>query len=95
MRFVNTVELKNHLNAVLSEVSHGETVIVTRRGQPTATLLSTTAEELEQVLFERSATVRRAVQQGLRDLKAGRFTTLKAYVASRFGTAHPSPSKRG
>jgi prevent-host-death family protein len=93
MRFVNTVELKNHLNAVLSDVCDGETVIVTRRGQPAATLLSTTADELEQILFERSATVRKAIRQGLQDLKAGRFATLKAYAGRRFGNVHASTRK--
>jgi antitoxin (DNA-binding transcriptional repressor) of toxin-antitoxin stability system len=85
VKFVNTVELKNHLNAVLGEVSRGETVIVTLRGQPTATLLHTTEEDLDQVLFEKSALVRSAVREGLQDLKAGRFTTLKQYAARRFG----------
>ena len=94
MRFVNTVELKNHLNAVLSDVCHGETVVVTLRGKPAATLLPTTADDLDQILFERSATVRRAVQAGLRDLKAGRFTTLNAYAARRFGHTSPPTTKR-
>ena len=93
MRFVNTVELKNHLNAVLSDVCHGETVIVTLRGKPAATLLSTTADDLDQVLFERSAVVRKAVRQGLRDLDAGRVTTLRAYAAHRFGRANTPHSK--
>ena len=87
MRFVNTVELKNHLNAVLSDVCHGETVVVTLRGKPAATLLPTTEDDLDQVLFECSAVVRKAVRQGLRDLNAGRYTTLKAYAARRFGSA--------
>ena len=94
MRFVNTVELKNHLNAVLSDVCHGETVVVTLRGKPAAALLPTTEDDLDQVLFERSAAVRKAVRQGLRDLNAGRFTTLKAYVVRRFGSADTPTKKR-
>lgn len=95
MKFVNTVELKNHLNSVLSEVCHGETVVVTLRGKPAATLLATTADDLEQVLFERSAAVRKAVREGLRDLKAGRFVTLKDYASRRFGrTTIPSRKSR-
>lgn len=94
MRFVNTVELKNHLNAVLSDVCHGETIVVTLRGKPAATLLPTTEDDLDQVLFERSAMVRKAVKAGLQDLRAGRFVTLNEYAARRFGQAAPSPSKR-
>ena len=93
MRFVNTVELKNHLNAVLSDVCHGETVVVTLRGKPAATLLPTTEHDLDQVLFEGSTAVRRAIQQGLRDLNAGRCTTLKAYVTRRFGSAN-TPTRK-
>ena len=94
MKFVNTVELKNHLNAVLSEVCHGETVIVTLRGKPAATLLPTTEHDLDQVLFEQSAVVRKAVREGLRDLATGRFVTLRDYAARRFGQANASHSKR-
>ena len=85
MTFINTAELKNHLNSVLSRVSHGETVIVTIHGKPAATLLPTTENDLDQVVFERGAVVRRAVREGLSDLEAGRHTTLKKYVLNRFG----------
>jgi len=85
MRFVNTVELKNRLNAVLSEVGRGEAVVVTLRGKPTATLLSTNEEELDRMLFERSTVVREAVLAGLRDLSAGRVRTARDYAARRFG----------
>lgn len=89
MRFINTAELKSHVDAVLAEVCHGETVVVTRRGKPAATLLPTTEEELDQVLFERSTVVRKALREGLRDLHTGRFTTLRAYAARRFGRTTP------
>ncbi len=87
MKFVNTVELKTHLNAVVADVAQGETVIVTLRGKPVATLLPTTEEDLDQILFERSATVRKAVTEGLADLEAGRFVTVRDYAARRFGPA--------
>ena len=93
MKFVNTAELKNRLNAVLSEVSNGETVIGTRRGKPAVTLLSTTEDDIDQVLFERSEVVRKAVQEGIRDLDSGRSTTLKRYAARRFGTSSPRKSR--
>ena len=95
MKFVNTAELKNRLNAVLAEVSHGDTVVVTRHGKPAATILSTTEDDLDQVLFERSAAVSRAVLEGLRDLEAGRTVTLREYAARRFGTSRtPTSPKR-
>ena len=94
MKFMNTVELKNHLNAVLSDVHRGEMVVVTLHGKPAATIIPTTAEDLDQVLFERSAVVRKAVREGLRDLKAGRYVTLKEYASRRFGRAGSSRKSR-
>ena len=85
MRFVNTAELKNHLNSVLARVSHGEAVIVTIHGKPAATLLPTSEDNLDQIVFERSRVVRQAVQEGLSDLESGRHATLKKYVLRRFG----------
>lgn len=93
MRFMNTVELKNHLNSVLSKVSHGETIIVTLRGKPAATILPTSEEGLDQVLFEGSTAVRAAVQEGLKDLESGRYVTLKNYVLNRFGKKHKNSRK--
>jgi prevent-host-death family protein len=94
MRFVNTVELKNKLNAVLSEVGRGEAVVVTRHGKPTATLVSTNEDELDRMLFERSAVVREAVLEGLRDLGAGRAISARDYAARRFGRKFAAPPKR-
>lgn len=51
--------------------------------------------DLDQVLFERSAAVSRAVLEGLRDLEAGRTVTLREYAARRFGTSGiPTSLKR-
>jgi len=94
MRFVNTVELKNKLNAVLSEVGRGEAIVVTRRGKPAATLLATNEEELESILFERSAVVRAAVLEGLRDLAAGKTVTARDYAARRFGHKGAARARR-
>mgnify|MGYP001588058520 FL=1 len=94
MRFVNTVELKNKLNAVLAEVGRGEAVVVTRHGKPAATLLSTDEEQLDRMLFERSTVVREAVLEGLRDLAAGRTISARDYAARRFGTKGGPRAKR-
>ena len=85
MRFVNTVELKNQLNAVLTDVRGGEAVVVTLRGKPAVALLPTSETELEQMLFERGVAIRRAVEEGLRDLAAGRVASARDYADRRFG----------
>jgi len=94
MRFVNTVELKNKLNAVLAEVGRGEAIVVTRHGKPAATLLATSEEDLDRMLFESSAVVRAAVLDGLRDLAAGKTVTARDYAARRFGRKAAVRTKR-
>lgn len=84
MKFVNTVELKNDANAILHKVGRGDLVIVTYRGKPCAGLFKVDEEGLEDLLFETSARVKKAVREGLRGLKKNQGTALKEYVRRRF-----------
>lgn len=95
MRFVNTVELKNRLNAVLADVARGDVVFVTRRGKPAVAVVSATEETFDQLVFERSSAVRRAVSEGLADLRAGRRISAAAYARRRFGTAKVAAKNGG
>ncbi|HEV8340433.1 MAG TPA: type II toxin-antitoxin system prevent-host-death family antitoxin [bacterium] len=55
MKMVNTVELKNHTNALLRQVGHGEAVIVTRRGKPVAALTRLIDADLEEFVLRFAA----------------------------------------
>ena len=60
MREVGMFEAKTHLSALVDEVARGETVIITKRGQPVARLTSPEAPD-------RGAAV--AAVKTLRDLR--------------------------
>ncbi|MEK7767535.1 MAG: type II toxin-antitoxin system prevent-host-death family antitoxin [bacterium] len=94
MKFLNTAELKSRLDSVLADVARGEAVVVTRRGKPAATLVRTNEADLDQALFERSAVVKAAVREGLRDIAAGRVITAREYMTRRFGTRNGSRRRR-
>lgn len=86
MKFVNTVELKNEANAILHRVGQGDLVIVTYRGKPCAGLFKVDEEALEDLLFETSARVKKAVREGFRSLKKGQGVPLRDYVRRRFAS---------
>ena len=60
MREVGMFEAKTHLSALVAEVAHGETVIITKRGQPVARLTPPEAHDREAAV---------AAAQTLRDLR--------------------------
>lgn len=86
MRFVNTVELKNEANAILHTVANGDLVIVTYRGKPCAGIFKVDEKALEDLLFETSARIKKAVREGLADLKKEKGVSLKDYVRHRFSS---------
>ena len=49
MRTIGCNELKTHLSEILDAVEHGETVLVTRHGNPIARILPSEAAQREQV----------------------------------------------
>lgn len=86
MRFINTVELKNEANAILHRVAKGDLVIITCRGKPCAGLFRVDEKALEDLLFETSARVKKAVREGLASLKKKKGVSLKDYVRHRFSS---------
>lgn len=79
--FINTVTLKNETNKVIRRVAASrEPVIVTQHGHPAVAIIP--LNETDLVIRGEKAFIR-AVEQGLRDIKAGRTTSLKAFVRHR------------
>ena len=86
MKFINTVELKNDANAILHKVTNGDLVIITYRGKPCAGLFKVDEKALEDLLFETSTRVKKAVREGLASLKKNKGVSLKDYVRHRFSS---------
>ena len=80
MKTVNTVELKNHANQLLRHVHGGQPVIVTHHGKPTAALIPLNEQGLEELLFEYSPTVRRAIAEAEADVRAGRLVSWAEFL---------------
>ena len=78
MYFINTVTLKNEANRVIRQVrATGRAVVVTQRGRPAVAIVP--LEEGDLVL-RREKEFRKAVLEGLRDIKAGRTVSLKTFA---------------
>lgn len=83
MRFVTISELKNEASAIVHQVEEGDPVVVVRHGKPRAAVIPLKPEEIDQLLFESSPTVRRVLREALSDLRAGRSVTLREYLRGR------------
>lgn len=79
MKFVNTLELKNHTNKLLRQVKAGP-IAITRRGKPCAALIPLTEEGLEELAFEHSPTLRRLIAEAETDVRRGRVVTWDTFL---------------
>jgi prevent-host-death family protein len=73
MKTATLTETKNHLSALLDQVRHGETVLITDRGRAVARLVSVLAEESPAAegrlaRLERQGLLRRAEGERSREL---------------------------
>lgn len=83
MDFVSISELKNATSAIVRRVSHGRSVVVVKHGKPCAAVIRISERELDQLLFEDSPLVKRAIHEALEDIKRKRSVTLKEYLRGR------------
>ena len=80
MKTVNTVELKNHANRLLRHVRTGQPVVVTHHGKPTAALIPLNSQELDDLIFEYSPTVKRLIAEAEADVRAGRLVSWAEFL---------------
>ena len=83
MKFTNVRELKAKTSEMLRTVERGNTVLVTTHGRPTAMLVPVTEDDIEDVLLAYSPTLRKKIEAGLKDIRAGRTMSLSDYKATR------------
>jgi len=82
MRVANTVELKNKTNEILREVMKGNSVIITHRGKPAASITPLTEDDLEDFVLQNSPKVRRMIAEAEKDIQAGKIVSLDDYLAA-------------
>ena len=83
MKFANVRELKSKTSAMLRTVERGNTVLVTTHGRPTAMLVPVREEDIEDALLAYSPSLRKKIQEGLDDVRAGRTMRLSEYKSKR------------
>ena len=79
MKFANVRELKSKTSEMLRSVERGNTVLVTTHGRPTAMLVPVTEEDIEDALLAYSPRLRKKIEEGLADVRAGRTMRLSEY----------------
>lgn len=81
MKVVSTAQLKTQANRLLRQVTaRRQPIIITRHGHPCAVLEPFTEDDIEDLVFEYSRDVAALAKQSLADMKAGRYTTMQAFV---------------
>lgn len=83
MKFTNVRELKSKTSEMLRTVERGNTVLVTTHGRPTAMLVPVTEEDIEDALLAYSPRLRKKIEEGLKDVRAGRTMRLSEYKSRR------------
>jgi prevent-host-death family protein len=83
VKFTNVRELKAKTSAVLRTVGKGNTVLVTTHGRPTAMLVPISEDDIEDAMLAYSPMLRKKIEDGLKDVRAGRMMSLADYVSRR------------
>ncbi len=83
MKFVSVSELKNDTSEILRDAQRRGSVVVMRHGKPCAAVIRISEEDIDQLLFEESPMVKRAVEEALEDFKHKRYVTLKDYLRGK------------
>ena len=68
---------------MLRIVEQGNTVLVTTHGRPTAMLVPVTEDDIEDALLAYSPKLRKKIEDGLKDIRAGRTSLLSDYKSTR------------
>jgi antitoxin (DNA-binding transcriptional repressor) of toxin-antitoxin stability system len=68
---------------VLRTVEKGNTVLVTTHGRPTAMLVPVTEDDIEDALLAHSPQLRKKIEEGLHDIRAGKTMPLGEYLKRR------------
>lgn len=83
VKFADVRELKSKTSEMLRTVERGNTVLVTTHGRPIAMLVPVTEEDIEDALLAYSPVLRKRIEDGLKDVRAGRTMRLSEYKAKR------------
>lgn len=72
MRFANIRELQKDASGIINLVEKGQDVVITKRGKPAAVIYPLNEDLIEDYLIQHSPTIRKKIEEGLKDLREGR-----------------------
>jgi prevent-host-death family protein len=84
VKFTNVRGLKSKTSEMLRTVERGNTVLVTTHGRPTAMLVPVSEDDIEDALLAYSPKLRKKIEDGLKDIRAGKTMALSDYRTARF-----------
>lgn len=83
MKFANVKELQKDASGIISLVETGEDVIITKRGKPAAVIYPLNEDEIEEYMIQHSPSIRKKIEEGLKDSKAGKIIPLRDLMLAR------------
>jgi prevent-host-death family protein len=83
MKFVNIRELQKDASGLVNLVEQGQDVVITKRGKPAAVLYPLTEDEIEEYMIQFSPTIKKKIEEGLKDARAGRVTAIGDVLKGR------------
>lgn len=83
MRFANIKELQKDASGIITMVERGEDVIVTKHGKPAAVIYPLSEDVIEDYLIQHSPTIRKKIEEGMKDVKEGRVIPIEKLLAAR------------
>ncbi len=76
MKYANIRELQKDASGIISRVEKGEDVIITKRGKPAAVIYPLAEDVIEDYMIQHSPSIRKKIEEGLRDVREGRVTPI-------------------
>lgn len=83
MKFANVKELQKDASGIIRLVEKGEDVIITKRGKPAAVIYPLTEDMIEDYMIQHSPSIRKKIEEGLKDSREGRIIPLRDIMKAR------------
>jgi len=85
MKFANIKELQKDASGIIALVEKGQDVVITKRGKPAAVIYPLTEDMIEDYMIQHSPTIRKKIEEGLKDARVGRVIPIEGLMKARKG----------
>ncbi|MBI5074667.1 MAG: type II toxin-antitoxin system Phd/YefM family antitoxin [Nitrospirae bacterium] len=88
MKFVSMRELQKEASAIVGLAEKGEDIIITKHGKPAAVIYPLNEGDMEDYLIEHSPSIRKKIEAGVKDARAGRVTSIEDLLKTKRTIKH-------